>query len=241
MHLQPNRNYVSNDDVQTPPALARRLVEHFRPHGRILEPCAGDGNFLRALRARASRVPAPITNNLYPITARASRASAPITNNSHPITARVARVPSVHWCEIKRGRDFFAWREPVDWIVTNPPWSEIRAFLQHAMSLADEIVMLFTVNHLWTRARMRDIASAGFGVREIVLLDMPRSFPPSGFQLGAVHLSRGWAGAVTLADWTSPGVPHPGAVAPVLHESAVGWSEDEIAAFRHWREERRSA
>jgi hypothetical protein len=163
MKSQPNRNYVSNDDVQTPPALAAIVAAHFRPQGRILEPCAGAGNFLRAL------------NDLGPTV-------------------------SACWCEIRHGRDFFAWREPVDWIVTNPPWSQFRAFLQHAMTVADQVVFLVTVNHLWTRARLRDIAAAGFGLREILLLDTPAAFPPLGFQLGAVHLARGPSSVVKLTD-----------------------------------------
>src|ERR1019366_6778180 len=96
MRLQPNRNYVSNDDIQTPPALARRLVRHFRPRGRILEPCKGDGNFLKSFPKSAA------------------------------------------WCEIKEGRDFFAWTQKVDWIITNPPWSQMRHFLQQAMMVADQ-------------------------------------------------------------------------------------------------------
>jgi hypothetical protein len=87
-------------------------------------------------------------------------------------------------------------------IVTNPPWSQLRKFLQHAMSLADHVVFLLTINHLWTRARLRDVKAAGFGVREIVLLDTPKSFPQPGFQLGAAYLRRRWTGPITLTDWT---------------------------------------
>ena len=49
MRLQPNRDHVSNDEVQTPLDLAERLVGHFKPSGRILEPCRGDSNYLRFL------------------------------------------------------------------------------------------------------------------------------------------------------------------------------------------------
>lgn len=31
-----------DDNVQTPPALARAIVNHFRPSGWVIEPCAGD-------------------------------------------------------------------------------------------------------------------------------------------------------------------------------------------------------
>ena len=162
MRSQPNRNYRSDDVVQTPPEMAARLVAHFAPSGRILEPCRGEGNFLRALPA------------------------------------------GTEWCEISAGRDFFAWREKVDWIVTNPPWSQIRAFLGHAMTVADNVVFLVTVNHLWTKARLRDVRQAGFGIRQIVLVEMPESFPQSGFQLGAIHLARGWTGDIRLVDLQRP-------------------------------------
>jgi len=105
---------------------------------------------------------------------------------------------TVAWTEIQRGRDFFDWTERVDWIITNPPWSQVRRFLQHAMKVADNIVFLMTINHVWTKARLRDIHTAGFGIKEILLVDMPRSFPQSGFQLGAIHIARGWRGRVQL-------------------------------------------
>lgn len=163
MKNQPNRDYVSNDVVQTPPALALRIVEHFDPQGVVLEPCAGRGHFVDALLPQR-------------------------------------KVKTVHDCEISAGKDFFDFHEPVDWIVTNPPWSQIRPFLQHSFKLADEVVFLMTVNHVWTKARLRDMKTAGFGLRQIALVEMPKEFPASGFQLGAVHFSRGWTGPMGLVE-----------------------------------------
>ncbi len=34
-----------NDRIMTPPETARLILAHFRPHGRILEPCCGSGSF----------------------------------------------------------------------------------------------------------------------------------------------------------------------------------------------------
>jgi len=157
MRFQPNRDYISDDVVQTPLEMAGRLVRHFRPTGRILEPCCGQGHFL-------------------------------------------AHMPGASSCEIQRGEDFFDWNEKVDWIITNPPWSQIRPFLNHAMEVADQVVFLMTVNHVWTKARLRDIREKGFGLKEIVLVEMPSNFPQSGFQLGAIHVARGWEGMVKLTD-----------------------------------------
>ena len=113
-------------------------------------------------------------------------------------------MPGAEWCEISLGRDFLGYEDRVDWILTNPPWSQIRPFLNHAMQVADNVVFLLTINHIWTRARIRDIQSHGFGLKEICLLEMPESFPTSGFQLGAVHISRGWTGPVALTDLAKP-------------------------------------
>jgi hypothetical protein len=186
MRSQPNRDYLSDDVVQTPPALAKRLVNHFQPSGRMLEPCRGEGNFFRALRAYAGR----------------SSGTRPKVLVATP---RRKKRGNVEWCEISEGRDFYAWTESVDWVVTNPPWSQIRRFLQQSMSVANHVVFLMTINHVWTKARLRDIREAGFGLKEIVLVDMPRSFPQSGFQLGAVHFARGWKGPVAVTDWTGGG------------------------------------
>lgn len=111
-------------------------------------------------------------------------------------------LPGALWCEIKRGRDFLAFRDPVDWIITNPPWSQIRPFLAHSFSLARDVAFLMTVNHAWTKARLRLMAAQNFGLREIALVPTPPSFPQSGFQLGMVHYQRHWTGDVRLTTLT---------------------------------------
>jgi hypothetical protein len=35
--------------------------------------------------------------------------------------------------------------QKVDWIITNPPWSQMRRFLQQAMSVADHVVFLISL------------------------------------------------------------------------------------------------
>lgn len=163
MKSQPNRNYTSSDEVQTPDELALAIVRHFKIEGIIMEPCAGDGAFLRAFE----------------------------------------KAGGIQWlsCEIKEGTDFLAdTRTGYSTICTNPPWSKFRAFLQRSMaSETHNIIFLVTVNHAWTKARVRDVHEAGFGLKEILLCEMPKSFPQSGFQLGAVHWQRGWSGDVKLS------------------------------------------
>src|SRR5210317_1969574 len=57
------------------------------------------------------------------------------------------------WCELSEGKDFFEYKEKVDWIITNPPWSKIRDFVEHGMTLSDNMVYLITINHFTTKRR----------------------------------------------------------------------------------------
>ena len=103
-----------------------------------------------------------------------------------------------HWCEISDGRDFFDFTTPVDWIVTNPPWSRFRDFLEHSLRVADNVLFLAPINHFGTKRRVTLIRDAGFGLKRMLFVPSPIAWPSSGFQLAAVHLQRGWTGPASL-------------------------------------------
>jgi hypothetical protein len=110
-------------------------------------------------------------------------------------------VTSVQWCEITQGRDFFDFDEQFDWIITNPPWSRMRALLKHGMKIADHLVYLSVLAHFQTSARLQDIRESGFGIREALLLPHPpKSWPRSGFQLACVHIAKGWKGGMVFSE-----------------------------------------
>lgn len=153
MKLIPS-NTERNDCVQTPIEYAKMIVEHFKPIGKILEPCKGDGNFLKVLPKNTD------------------------------------------WCEILEGKDFFDYNKKVDWIITNPPYSQMRRFIQKSMEVSDNIVFLTSINHLWLKARLRDIFEKDFGIKEIIIFDTPKNFPQSGFQFGCFHLCKNYNGDI---------------------------------------------
>lgn len=45
------------------------------------------------------------------------------------------------------------------------------------MGLSENVVFLLTINHVWAKARLRDIRTARFGLRKILLVDMPWALP----------------------------------------------------------------
>ena len=106
----------------------------------------------------------------------------------------------VETCEIDDGKDFLTVEGSWNWIVTNPPWSKFREFLIHAMRVADNVVFLANLNAWVTKARMREIESAGFRMREWVLVDTPeKPWPQAGFQLAAVYIQRGFSGDLRIS------------------------------------------
>lgn len=102
-------------------------------------------------------------------------------------------VKSINTMEIDDGSDFLEdefWAK-YDFIVTNPPFSKFRAFLKKSMEVADNVVFLCTINHIFgLKARLRDIKEAEFYIREVLLCDTPESWPSSGFQVGAILLTK---------------------------------------------------
>ena len=109
-----------------------------------------------------------------------------------------------HWCEVRRGKDFFDFNEKVDWIITNPPYSILGQFLEGSIYTADNIVFapIFSTQIWSSKKRLRVIRDEGFGVKEMILIDTPpKPWPQTGFQYAAFHLQRGHKGDITFTDW----------------------------------------
>lgn len=144
-----------NDKIMTPAWLAEKIVKHFRPSGKILEPCCGTGSFLQYL-------------------------------------------PNADYYEIDKGKDFLEATGKWDWIITKPPYSIYRKFLNKSMEVADNVVFLQSINTTFYKARMRDMFNNDFGIKEIYLIDTPKEFPQFGFQMGCVHYKRNYEGNINL-------------------------------------------
>jgi len=156
-----------NDCIETPVNLAVEIMNYFKPTGKILEPCKGAGNFIQAYE----------TYNLI---------------------TQLENKEGIVWgyCEIKEGKDFFDFKEKVDWIITNPPYSILRKFLKHSMEVSDNIIFLVPLNHFMLTARLNDIREMGFGIKEMLLIDYPDNFPKMGFALGVIYLQKRYIGNI---------------------------------------------
>lgn len=102
------------------------------------------------------------------------------------------------WCEIAEGRDFFAWSYPVDWIMTNPPFSLLREFLRHSMTVAENIVFLVPAQKVFSGyGTLRE--SAGWGGLAALRWygTGTRVDFPMGNAIAAIHWRRGHSGFIT--------------------------------------------
>jgi len=108
-------------------------------------------------------------------------------------------MPGAEWCEVREGRDFFEWHDPVDWIVSNPPYSIFSEFIRHSFAIAENIVYLIPVNKAFNSDKMvREIWEWG-GIETVYVVGPGGSLGfPIGFCIGAVHFRRGYRGGMRV-------------------------------------------
>ncbi len=152
-HLEGRYAHINpNDVVFTPDWLAKQICEMFPIQGKVLEPCKGEGAFLKYL-----------------------------PNDTD-------------WCEIADGKNYYDYHKKVDWIVTNPPYSDFNRFLQHSFTLAENIVLLVPVAKMFkSMGTLNDIFNYG-GFVEIHTLPSSKAGFQIGFPSAVYYLKRGYKG-----------------------------------------------
>ena len=143
-----------NDIVFTPDHIAEKICLMFKSNikGKVLEPCKGEGAFLKYLPK------------------------------------------GTLWCEITEGRNYYDFNEKVDWIITNPPYSDFNRFLDHSFDLAENIVLLTPVGKLMKSiGTLRKIFEYG-GIVECHFIGASKCGFPFGFPCGVYYLKRGYKG-----------------------------------------------
>lgn len=105
------------------------------------------------------------------------------------------------WCEITDGRDFFDYTDKVQWIVSNPPYSQFTEVMQHSYEIADNIVYLIPLNKIVSSwGRCLDLEKYG-GVRKLWIFPAGKANFPFGFPACAVWIQRGYKGQITTELW----------------------------------------
>ena len=104
-------------------------------------------------------------------------------------------MPTAEWCELDEGKDFFDWVAPVDWIISNPPYSKTRSCFMHARSLACDVVFLVPLRNIFSgHGFVVELHETG-GLKEIRCYGTgSRLGFPMGNAIGAIHWHKGYAG-----------------------------------------------
>jgi len=145
-----------NDIVFTPDNIARFIVEYFKPVGKCLDPCMGEGAFFKYLPSGSD------------------------------------------WCEITRGRNFFSYNNHVDWIVSNPPYSQFNEWLEHSFSLAQNIIYLLPFAKVFKSWGTLMVIKKFGGIKEVVCFKGGDCGFPFGFPVGAFHFKQHWNDATSI-------------------------------------------
>ena len=73
------------------------------------------------------------------------------------------------WCEITDGKDFFDYKDRVDLVISNPPYSIWNKWLDHTCEITDKFCYIMGVMNL-TDHRIRELHKKGFGITSVRFL-----------------------------------------------------------------------
>jgi hypothetical protein len=103
-------------------------------------------------------------------------------------------LPGADWCEIEKGRDFFACQEKYDWIVGNPPYKIFTKWLEHSLALGENIVYLQIISSVFISYKRHKSIFAWGGIKHLRTYSGDVFDIPISFNIGAFHFQRGYTG-----------------------------------------------
>lgn len=104
------------------------------------------------------------------------------------------------WCEIRQGKDFFEYQQKVDWIISNPPYSIFLRFLQHSVTLANDISFLVPINKVFQSQKVMNCINEYGGIKSIFIIGDARQYLgfPFGYSVANFHFQKGYKGQTEI-------------------------------------------
>jgi len=87
-----------------------------------------------------------------------------------------------NFCEINLGKDFFNYKINHDWIISNPPFSQLSKILEHTCNLAVKGFGYVLPAYSLTAVRIKNINLKGFYIDKIIHFSNPKEWR-IGFQM----------------------------------------------------------
>jgi hypothetical protein len=105
------------------------------------------------------------------------------------------------WDEIQQGRDFFLRQQPCDWIVTNPPFSNLTEIMAHCFALSTHTVLLAPLSKFYSSAPRLRLARGMAGLRRQLEVGTGRDIGfDIGFPFAAMEFVQGYTGPIYPID-----------------------------------------
>ncbi len=109
-------------------------------------------------------------------------------------------LPSAQWCEIEKGRDFFAWNTPIDWMIGNPPFSMLAKWIYHSMEFAENIVYIVPCRTPFISNKMVLKMYEWGSVKHMRIYGQGNQLNfPLNYLMAALHFQRGYHGAMEMS------------------------------------------
>ena len=109
------------------------------------------------------------------------------------------------WAELTEGKDCIDVAGPVQWSITNPPFSAkaYRKVAQHCAKISDNVVFLVRLDvALGVNARIRDFTKQGHALKEIITCRYEDAgFAARGFTLTVMHWQKNHTGGTKWTEW----------------------------------------
>ena len=102
------------------------------------------------------------------------------------------------WSEITEGRNLYDFNEPVDWIVTNPPYSDFDRFLSHCFGIAENIVIIVPQSKMFKSMGTLNRVYEFGGITSFKYLSGSKAGFPFGFPVAVCHIKRGYRGGAVI-------------------------------------------
>lgn len=100
------------------------------------------------------------------------------------------------WCEIDENRNFYDYNKKVDWIISNPPYSDYTNIINHSYKIADNIVYLMPLSKIFSSlGRIKDLNNYG-GIVSLYIISASRCKFPFGFPACIVYFKRNYHGPI---------------------------------------------
>ena len=109
-------------------------------------------------------------------------------------------LPGADWCEIEKGRDFFACITHYDWIITNPPYSCFGKWIYRGMEQADNVVYLAPCSKPFYSEKLFRKMQIWGSIKTIRVYGSGNKLDfPIGFLIGAIHFKKDYHGAMNIS------------------------------------------